>query len=93
LSETLNWWSPWPSSPTLWGSTGIFFKPIWHCFTIFQLSSYLMFPRPPSWPKWGSSIIPLYMFTRVHHFWVQFLSDDPEPPKSYPVRVFMVSFQ
>jgi hypothetical protein len=25
LSETNNCWSPWPSSPTLWGSTGIFF--------------------------------------------------------------------
>jgi hypothetical protein len=49
--------------------------------TIFQWSSCLMISRPPSWPKWGSSIIPLYTLTRVCHFWVQFLSDDPQAPK------------
>jgi hypothetical protein len=51
LTVTINWWSPRPSSPTLWGSTGILYKTnlaLFHHFPVEFLSDD---PKTPKLTK------------------------------------------
>ena len=52
-----------------------------------------MISRLPSWQKWGSSIIPWYMFTCVRYFRVQFFSDDPQAPQNPTHGFFSIILQ
>jgi hypothetical protein len=93
LSETINWWSLWPSSPTLWGSTGIFF------FNQFGTVS----PFSSAVPIWWSqdsqvdqSEDPQQFLCTCAHVFVIFQCNSypmiPKPPKSFPVRVSWILF-